>query len=240
MARYTFRVCDLFSYYPRETVESWFSDYQLSDFLNQKQIDVINSNQTWSKEKLAKKIVDHYYMREIGFETPALFRHFAIITMKEIMESKLPLIYSNCLDYDPLVNVDYTETFNRKIEGTTNSQGSSNSSSSANSNNNGSSLNINSDTPQGQINKNEILNGNYATSTNASENSSNNSSNVNDETSSTSSGSSNNKEEFTRHLQGNQGITASYQALINQYRNNIVSIDKDIIEELNILFMGIF
>lgn len=240
MARYTFRICDLFKYYPRETVESWFSDYELSDYLNQKQIVVINNNNTWSKEKLAKKIVDHYYMREIGFETPALFRHFAKITMQEIMESKLPLIYSNCLDYDPLQNVDYTETFNRKIEGVATNEGSSNSSSSANGNNNGSSIQINSDTPQGQINKNDILNGKYASSTNAQENTSNNTSTVRDETSSNSSGSSQNKEEFTRHLQGNQGITASYQALINQYRRNIVAIDKDIIDELNILFMGIF
>lgn len=52
-------------------------------------------------------------MREIGFETINLFRHYSIITMHEIMESKLPLIYTTALEYNPLINVDYTETFSR-------------------------------------------------------------------------------------------------------------------------------
>lgn len=70
MATYTIelrKVCDI---YGRDEVENWFKDYELKDYLTSEQIEQINKYNVWTKEKLAKKIVDHYYMREIGFETP--------------------------------------------------------------------------------------------------------------------------------------------------------------------------
>ena len=79
MSKYTIelrKVCDI---YGRDVVENWFKDYNLTDYLTQTQIDVITETNTWSKDKLAKKIVDHYFMREIGQETPALFKHFAFV-----------------------------------------------------------------------------------------------------------------------------------------------------------------
>lgn len=232
MATYTIelrKVCDI---YTREIVESWFKDYELSDFLLPSQIELLEKSNIWSKEKLATKIVDHYFMREIGFETPALFRHYAKITMKEIMENKLPLIYTTAIEYDPLINVDFTETFERTSEGTAENEGKSNSNSKSNS----SGLNIGSDTPQGNISKQNILNGTYASETNASETESN----IDDETSTTSKGKSNNSEQYKRHLTGNQGISATYQAMIKQFRDNIVAVDRDIIKELNTLFMGLY
>ena len=77
MATYTFYLKDLFlsnkfspPLYTRKEVESWFSDYNLEDFLTQEQISVINKQNVWSKERLAKKIVDHFYFRESAYETP--------------------------------------------------------------------------------------------------------------------------------------------------------------------------
>ena len=104
------------NFYTRAEVESWFKDYELSDFLTQDQIDVIQDAGIWNKDKLASKIVDHYLMEQIGFETMGLFKQKVKITMKEIMESKLPLIYSASIEYDPLVNVDFTETMERTID----------------------------------------------------------------------------------------------------------------------------
>ena len=141
------------NFYTRAEVEAWFKDYELSDFLTQDQIDVIQDAGIWNKDKLASKIVDHYLMEQIGFETMGLFKHKVKITMKEIMESKLPLIYSASIEYDPLVNVDFTETLQRTIDSEGNSSG----------------LNVGSDTPQGQISKASILAGDYATGTSASE-----------------------------------------------------------------------
>lgn len=77
------KVCDL---YGRNEVENWFKSYNLEDYLTNEQITVLSKENIWSKDKLARMIVDHYFMREIGFETPALFRHYAKVTMQEIME----------------------------------------------------------------------------------------------------------------------------------------------------------
>lgn len=231
MSKYTLQLRELFEpikfnppLYTRDEIESWFKNYELKDYLTQEQIDTISNTGIWSKDKLAKKIVDHYYMREIGLETPPLFKHYAKVKMQEIMEEKLPLIYSSAIYYDPLVNVDYTETFERQADNT----GESNS----NSSNNSSSLGVNSNTPQGQISKQGILQGDYASSTSATENEAS----INDTTNT----SSNTTEEYTKRIKGNSGVSATAQKMIEQYRENIIAIDKDIIKELNILFMGLY
>ena len=225
MASYTIqlrKVCDIYS---REDVESWFKSYDINDYLLPDQVAQIEQfPNIWNKDKLAKKIVDNYYMREIGFETPALFRHYAKIEMEKIMEEMLPLIYTTAISYDPLINVNFTEEFTR----TASQEGTSNSSS----NNDATALNVVSDTPQGQINKQEILNGKYASGTTASENAVN----INDETNQNQSS----QEQYTKHFMGNQGISATYQAMIKQFRENIVACDKEIIERLNVLFMGLY
>lgn len=220
MSKYTTELRFVCASYSRPIVEGWFKDYELSDYLTPTQIETIENAGIWTKGKLAKKIVDHYYMREIGLETPALFQHYAKVYMQEIMERKLPLIYSNSIQYDPLVNVDYTETFNRKASG----------SATSNSTNNGSGIAVNSDTPQGQISKEDILAGTYATSTGASESTSN----INDNSSSS------NSEEYTKRVKGNSGVSATAQKMVYQFRENIIAIDEDIIKELDKLFMGIY
>ncbi len=231
MSKYSMELRELFEpirYTPRlftrDEVESWFKDYELTDYLTSEQIDVIEETGIWTKDKLAKKIVDHYYMREIGFETIGLFIHEVHDEMQELMEEYLPLIYSSSIEYDPLVNVDYTESFAR----TQNMGNNSNTSSSSS----GSSLGINSETPQGQISKSDILNGRYASNTNATENEISNTTG----TSST----SNNLENYTKRVKGNSGVSATAQKMIEQYRNNIRAIDREIIKKLNVLFMGIY
>ena len=212
MAKYTIEIRKLCDLLTRETIESWFKDYELSDYLTDDEITVINDRGTWSKDKLAKKIVDYYFTREIGFETPALFKLHVKSKMNNIMESKLPLIYSSAIKYDPLVNVDVTTTVSRQIDDT----GSSNASG----------LTVNSDTPQGQISKAEILAGNYASSTQAGE--------------STNSSTNQSIEESSTRTKGNSGVSATAQKMVEQFRENIVSIDTDIINELSKLFMGLY
>lgn len=231
MSKYSFELRDLFEpiifnppLYTRAQIEGWFKDYELSDYLTQEQINVIKNAGVWSKDKLARKIVDHYYMRESGLETIALFKHYAKVTMQEIMEEYLPLIYSASIQYDPLINVDYTETFNRTADNT----GTSNSTS----NNTSSGLVVGSNTPQGQISKTGILNGDYASSTSANENEANISDNTTTQ--------GNTQEEYLKRVRGNSGVSATAQKMILQYRENIVAIDRKIIQELNRLFMGLY
>lgn len=208
MSRYTTQLRFLIDLVGENEVKSWFTDYELTDFLTQDEIDVINERGTWNKDKLAQKIINHYYTKEIGYETPALFKHYVKERTLELMEEYLPLIYSAAIKYDPLVNVDFTETFNQSDSGSTS----------------GSGIAIDSDTPQGNINKTDILAGNYATSTQGSESTS----------------SSSNTSAYTRQTKGNSGVSATAQKMVEQYRDNIRAIDREIIEKYADLFMGIF
>ena len=161
MSRYTMQLRTVIDICGEDTVKSWFSDYELTDYLTPEEIAVIEERGTWNKDKLAQMIIDHYYMYEIGLETIGLFKHQAKVAMREIMEEKLPLIYSSAIKYDPLVNVDFVEEFDRNSDN--HSQATSSSTSNA------SGLTVNSDTPQGEISKTNILKGNYASSTGANE-----------------------------------------------------------------------
>lgn len=210
--------------YTQADIEAVFKDYNLLDYLTPEEVQVINTRGTWTKEKLAHKIFNHYYMREIGFETFARFSIEVKEIMEEIMEEKLPLIYSSAIKYDPLVNVDYTEQFSRNVD---NSSASTSSTTT-----NASGIVVDSDTPQGNINKSSILAGNHATTVSANENDARASDNIE--------GSSNTDETYTKHIKGNSGVSATAQAMVKQYRQNIVAIDKEIIEEIKILFMGLF
>ena len=235
MSKYTMELRELFTpikfnppLFTKAQVEGFFKDYELTDFLTEEQIATINETGIWSKDKLASMIVNHYYMREIGQETIGLFQHYAKVTMEELMEEYLPLIYSSAIEYDPLVNVDYTESFSRtaNVDNTGRSVSDSTNSSS--------SIGINSDTPQGQISKATILAGNYATSTAGSESSST----IGNVTNTTSG--SDSEEEYTKHVKGNSGVSATAQKMVEQYRDNIRAINREIIEKLEPLFMGLY
>lgn len=225
MAKYTIELRKIIdNYYSREEVESWFKDYCIENYLRPDQIETILNANIWNKDRLASEIVDYYYMREIGYETIGLFKHYAKVYMREIMERYLPLIYSNSIEYNPLVNVDYTETFTRNISGSGESESSSSNSASG--------LSVNSDTPQGQITKANILAGNYASNTGASETESS----ITD----TSSNSNETEETYSKNVKGNSGVSATSQKMIQQFRENIISINSDIIKELDKLFMGLY
>lgn len=228
MATYTMELRKVIDYYGREEVESWFSSYNLADFLTPEQIQQIQKYNVWSKEKLAKQIVDHYYMREIGFETPALFAHYAKVTMNEIMGSYLLKIYTQFLDYDPLSSVDYTEEYTREIEGS--SEGSSNS----NSQNSAEGFNINNDTPQQRITKQNLDSGIYASSTNQSETSSQ----IQDETNTEAS--SKTIEKYTHSMKGDNGVIVTNQYLVREFRELATNFNLEIINDLNKLFMGLY
>lgn len=204
MSKYTIELRNVMMIYGEQTVKNWFMDYDLDDYLTTEQQEVITSAGLWTKEKLANKIINHFYMREIGLETPELFRVKLKSTLAEIMEEYLPVIYSTAIQYDPLVNVDYTESY------------------SGSDTNTGDSLTVSSDTPQGQISKQAILAGTYASSTGASE------------------ASNTNTQSYTKRIKGNSGVSATAQRMVMQYRENIRTTTADIIKKLEPLFIGIY
>lgn len=125
-------------------------------------------------------------------------------------------------------NVDYTETFTRtaNVDNTGRSV--------SDSTNSGDSIGITSDTPQGRITKQNILAGNFATATSGTETSGA----VNNVTNTTSG--SDSEEEYTKRIRGNSGVSATAQKMVEQYRDNIRAINREIIEKLEPLFMGLY
>lgn len=220
MAKYTMELREIISTFSEDEVKGWFMQYDLKDFLSDEEIGVIETRGTWSKEKLAERIVDHYFTREIGTDAIGQFMLFVKDKMNEIMETYAPLIYSASIKYDPLVNVNFTETYSGTNDSTSNSKSNSNSSG----------LTVNSDTPQGQISKDEILRGKYASSTGANENENA------VEDSSTNTG----NQKYTKTTRGNSGVSATSQAMIKQYREIIRAINTEIVYELEPLFMGLY
>ena len=214
MSKYTITFQELVEggYYTEEEIKNTFKSYNLEDYLTADEINVINQRGTWNKEKLANKIYNHYYMEEIGFETYARFDLEAKELMEELMEKYLPMVYSYSIKYDPLVNVDFTESFERQFANQDSATADG--------------LVLNSDTPQGRVTKTDIWAGNYASSTSGNE--------------TISTGNSEGSENYTKRTKGNSGVSATAQALLKQYRDNIRAVDTDIIKDLNILFMSLF
>lgn len=216
MSKYTLELREMVETFGREEARSWFSDYDFKNYLTDEQITTIEETGIFSKDYLADMIIDHFYLREIGFETPGMFIHYARNSMRELMSRYALVIYSCSVKFDPINNIDYTENYREQ----TTSEGKSNTNSSG--------LGISSDTPQGQINKDEILQGKYATATSATEDEG--------ESNATTSGTKN----YTIHREGNQGIMDSNQYLLKEFRRFIEPFYVNIIKELNVLFMAIY
>ena len=216
MSKYTLELREMVQTFGRDEVRSWFSDYEFKNYLTAEQIKTIEETGIFSKDYLADMIIDHFYLREIGFETPAMFVHYAKTTMRELMSKYALVIYSCSVKFDPINNIDFTESYQEQ----TTSEGKSNTNSSG--------LGISSDTPQGQISKAEILQGKYASATSATEDEG--------ESNATTSGT----KSYTIHKEGNQGIMDSNQYLLKEFRRFIEPFYANIIKELNVLFIAIY
>lgn len=264
MSKYTMQLRAVERLIGHDELVKWFEQYDIDEYLTREQRELIeNRLPYWSKTRLAEKCINRYYMREIGFETPELFKLMLKVRLDEIMQIKLPYLYSMAIKYDPLVNVDYVESYTKNSQGTNtgtsqNKEGTTEgatstgkTNSTTNNTTTSTNLEVNSDTPQGRINKEELLQGKYATNTSAGESETNSQStgettdtnNVDRNIDRNINGSYNQAdtkaETFTRSMKGNSGVMTTAQKLIEQYRNIVIAVNKEIIDELDNLFFGI-
>lgn len=230
MSKYTTTLRYICEAQGRPEVITAFNSYDINDYLTPAQSDLIIESGLWTKDKLANKIIDNYYFREIGFETWGLFKHYAKNEMNKLMEYYLPLIYSRSIDYDPLVNVDYTEKYISISSDSSKSKGSSNSGSSSETKGNTKF----SDTPNVALSN--IENGTYLTNANFSTTGTKIKGNAISKNSMNAIGTN----EYIKHIKGNSGVSATAQKMVQQFRENILAIDTKIIEALNPLFMGLY
>ena len=163
------------------------------------------------KKGFEKKFVDRFLFDEIGAETVARFKHNLRTMLNEIMPYYTHLYETTIYDYNPTLNYDLQEVIIRDVSNEQEEEGTITDS------------NKNYDTP---IN----FNGNYKNSP----------SNINDNEN------TNNttrrglvSEVHKRNTKGNIGVMTT-QDLIMKERDIIINIDKLILEELNILFMGVY
>ena len=165
------------------------------------------------RSKLNEKILNHYYMREIGFETAGLFKRYLNVKMNEIMPYYNQLYLSAQIEFDPLETYSTNEQYERETTGDNTSQDE------------GENKSLQNDTPMGSLQ--DPFSENYATTsqkTNA--------------TNTTKLNSSEN-EKYSRKLSGKNDSKSNSQLLM-EYRQSFLNIDMLIIEELDVLFMQLW
>lgn len=180
------------------------------------------------RSTLNQKILNHYYISEIGFETAALFRFFLNTKLNEIMPKYNTMYEAQVKLLSNIVgNVDLTETLTRTTSNTT----TSSSSTENKANNKGKSVYL--DTPQGNTFKGDIDSTNYATNVTWADN--NNTSKISD----LSEGKGNGTEDYIKKIVGNNGNKYNIE-IFNDIKNNLIDIDMLVINDLQELFMQIF
>lgn len=198
---------------------------------------------------LETKILRHYYTREIGFETVALWKHFMCMRLNEIMPKYNKLYKAESLDIDPFANMDYKETYEGEGSGTnSNTDTGTMSEDIADTRNSerdwdDDSMDKFSDTPQGAVTN--LVNDTYLTSARQIKRSGND--DIDEDynrdrdvsTSNTSNGRFSNTDEYLRHIKGYNG-SKTFTELLKVFRETFVNVDLMIIEELNDLFMGVW
>ena len=245
----------------KELIDQALSDYPLYQAVSPRKYGIPNIIPT--REQLNKKILDYYKYREIAFETPFRFFDELRIAMNEIMPKYNQLMFSTDQDYDIKFNVDYKRTLERNRAADRSSSDSSSSTghsagtasdtqtTSASTENNV--KNVHSETPQNDISvaNTGIDNVSYAdditwnkATGSDSGSSTGNSSSSSDSTMSgttNSQGQENEDETTEERTFGNYGATTT-QSLIAAYRDLIVNIEQQIINDPRIaeLFMQVY
>lgn len=187
------------------------------------------------KTAFEKKVIDHYFFRQIGQETPGRFKHYFKTRIREIMPYYIELYKSaEFLSFDDdgvLKSYDLTETFEEDREDSGSSESSV--STTRNDTNSADLTRKFSNTPQGSVSNLD----NYLTEATVEDNTVTVSGS--DDSEASGSSSSSGKVTHTLRRVGNIGVQTLGEELTKN-RNAILNIDKMIIEELSDLFLGVY
>lgn len=197
---------------------------------------------------LEKKILKHFYTREICEETVGLWKLRLDAKLNEIMPYYNKLYKSELLEFNPLYTAnltrtkktDYDSNRNTSNNGTVNSTSNSNGSDSGTNSNVG--LDLYSDTPQGSLtnveNETYLTNVRKTTDTGNSSSTTSNSTTGNVTNSDTGTDALNSTEDYLETVIGFEGSSAS--DLLIKYRDTFLNIDMLVIEDLETLFFQLW
>lgn len=194
---------------------------------------------------LEKKILKHFYTREIGEETVGLWKLRLNTRLNEIMPYYNQLYKSELIQFNPMYEIDYTKTSKMDTVGSVKDDNSETSNRDMTGNTNGSSnsnsLNKYSDTPQGAVT--DLVEGRYLT--NATQDTNNTSQNTNErenvklDTKTRNDRNIKNTDDYIEHVVGkNSGV--SYSDLLLKFRETFLNIDMLVIRDLENLFFQLW
>lgn len=87
--------------------------------------DPVDKYPIWNEDhraELEKKIVEHYALRQIGFETFGQFKYHLNVRMREIMPYYNELYKTTLYKYNPIHNYDMEEEFDEDSDSSSNSK----------------------------------------------------------------------------------------------------------------------
>lgn len=181
------------------------------------------------KSILCKKILKHYYLREICCETVGIWKLWLNERLEMIMPYYNQLYESAKLEFNPLYNTEIIRVENRQDSGSKESTSSVDSSGT----NTDEKKDLYSDTPQGSLsgvqNETYLTNARKINVSNKSTDSSDYSGNEK----------TNNEADINESIKGKQG-GESYSKLLLEFRQTFLNIDNMVIEEFEDLFMGLW
>lgn len=202
------------------------------------------------KAAFEKKVIDHYYFRQIGQETVGRWLHYFRSRIREIMPYYIQLYGTVKIMEElpsPFDNVDVTETYSEERTGTTTGTSSTTNTGTSTGEDTTTASHTEehtrkfSNTPQGSISNLDsyLTEANVETADDGDTQTVNSSANTSATSEGTASGSQTERVEHTYTKKGNQGVN-TYAHDMLEYRQTLINIDMQIINELKDLFLQVY
>lgn len=203
------------------------------------------------RQVLCRKILKHYYTREIAHETVGRWKLALNAKLNEIMPYYNQLYKSELLEFNPFYDVDLTRrregsgTSNRTSNNTETNSGTSKNVSSGSSTSNTDTLNRFSDTPQNSMDTQGIADSVPLTTVtkvnedNTTTNESTDTLTRNDTKTGNGAENINNTDKYIETVKGKQG-TENYSSLLKKFRETFLNIDMMIIDDCSDCFFTLW
>lgn len=203
------------------------------------------------RQVLCRKILKHYYTREIAHETVGRWKLALNAKLNEIMPYYNQLYKSELLEFNPFYDVDLTRsreggsTSNRISNNQETNSGTSKNVSSGSGTNNTDTLNRFSDTPQNSMDTQGIADSVPLTTVtkvnedNITTNESTDTLTRNDSKTGNGTENINNTDKYIETVKGKQG-TENYSSLLKKFRETFLNIDMMIIEDCSDCFFTLW
>lgn len=203
------------------------------------------------RQILCRKILKHYYTREIAHETVGRWKLALNAKLNEIMPYYNQLYKSELLEFNPFYDVDLTRsregsgTSNKTSNNTETNSGTSKNVSSGSGTSNTDTLNRFSDTPQNSMDTQGIADSVPLTTVtkvnedNTTTNESTDTLTRNDNKTGSGTENINNTDKYIETVKGKQG-TENYSSLLKKFRETFLNIDMMIIEDCSDCFFTLW